>query len=221
MKKLATVAGILLAATLPFSGNAAKAGSCLLTNIASCVLTEGDKTISNISIGGGGFTPTGTQDLMFSIASGSWVVQTVFGPNQGTTADSTEADPILLNYTITINDPTKYFNKWTIQGDDNTLTGGNTVQTVTVTGGNPSPVSLTSNNASPPIPADSMFMTNTQSINVTSSFYTNGSTTFNSISQKFTQRMDSQGVPGPLPLLGAGAAFGFSRRLRNRIKQLA
>jgi|688.fasta_scaffold01612_37 hypothetical protein len=26
-------------------------------------------------------------------------------------------------------------------------------------------------------------------------------------------------VPGPLPLLGAGAAFGFSRRLRRRIKQ--
>jgi len=25
-------------------------------------------------------------------------------------------------------------------------------------------------------------------------------------------------VPGPLPLLGAGAAFGFSRRIRSRIK---
>ena len=28
-------------------------------------------------------------------------------------------------------------------------------------------------------------------------------------------------VPGPLPLLGAGAAFGFSRRLRSRVKQVA
>jgi hypothetical protein len=28
-------------------------------------------------------------------------------------------------------------------------------------------------------------------------------------------------VPGPLPLLGAGAAFGFSRRLRSRIKIVA
>ena len=26
-------------------------------------------------------------------------------------------------------------------------------------------------------------------------------------------------VPGPLPLLGAGAAFGFSRRLRSRIRR--
>jgi hypothetical protein len=28
-------------------------------------------------------------------------------------------------------------------------------------------------------------------------------------------------VPGPLPILGAGAAFGFSRRLRHRIKLAA
>ena len=26
-------------------------------------------------------------------------------------------------------------------------------------------------------------------------------------------------VPGPLPLLGAGAAFGWSRRLRQRVRQ--
>jgi hypothetical protein len=25
-------------------------------------------------------------------------------------------------------------------------------------------------------------------------------------------------TPGPLPVLGAGAAFGFSRKLRSRIK---
>jgi len=32
----------------------------------------------------------------------------------------------------------------------------------------------------------------------------------------YTQSRD--GVPGPLPLLGAGAAFGFSRRIRSQIK---
>jgi hypothetical protein len=26
-------------------------------------------------------------------------------------------------------------------------------------------------------------------------------------------------VPGPLPVLGPGAAFGFSRRLRRRVRQ--
>ncbi|MEB3255955.1 MAG: hypothetical protein VKJ05_06165, partial [Synechococcaceae cyanobacterium] len=29
----------------------------------------------------------------------------------------------------------------------------------------------------------------------------------------------TQDVPGPLPVLGAGAAFGFSRRLRRRVRQ--
>jgi hypothetical protein len=29
----------------------------------------------------------------------------------------------------------------------------------------------------------------------------------------------TQAVPGPLPLLGAGTAFGFSRRLRRRVRQ--
>jgi len=29
---------------------------------------------------------------------------------------------------------------------------------------------------------------------------------------------DFRNVPGPLPILGAGAAFGFSRKLRGRIK---
>jgi hypothetical protein len=40
------------------------------------------------------------------------------------------------------------------------------------------------------------------------------------LSDSLTQKLDEPGteVPGPLPILGAGAAFGFSRRLRKRIK---
>ena len=34
----------------------------------------------------------------------------------------------------------------------------------------------------------------------------------------FTAGIASDPVPGPLPLMGAGVAFGFSRRLRRRIK---
>lgn len=36
------------------------------------------------------------------------------------------------------------------------------------------------------------------------------------VTQKFD---DGESVPGPLPILGAAAAFGFSRKLRSRIKQ--
>ncbi|MEY4807808.1 MAG: hypothetical protein RLZZ206_2197 [Cyanobacteriota bacterium] len=46
---------------------------------------------------------------------------------------------------------------------------------------------------------------------------TNGS--INSFQNSFTQLegRPPEEVPGPLPLLGAGAAFGFSRRLRTRV----
>ena len=41
---------------------------------------------------------------------------------------------------------------------------------------------------------------------------------------QFSNRLNQEApseVPGPLPLLGAGAAFGFSRKLRNRVKLAA
>lgn len=47
-----------------------------------------------------------------------------------------------------------------------------------------------------------------------------GTWTLNGTSETITIRVTTQNtnpVPGPLPLLGAGAAFGLSRRLRHRI----
>ena len=35
------------------------------------------------------------------------------------------------------------------------------------------------------------------------------------------QNAPGEGAPGPLPILGAGAAFGFSRKLRRRVKEAA
>ncbi|MCP9930307.1 hypothetical protein KBY82_05870 [Cyanobium sp. AMD-g] len=50
-----------------------------------------------------------------------------------------------------------------------------------------------------------------------------GPSTVNSFGIQFTQNQPSTDtqVPGPLPILGAAAAFGFSRKLRSRIKQAA
>jgi MYXO-CTERM domain-containing protein len=41
-------------------------------------------------------------------------------------------------------------------------------------------------------------------------------TILDAIQNNYTQTTET---PGPLPLLGAGAAFGFSRRIRSRIKR--
>ena len=42
-----------------------------------------------------------------------------------------------------------------------------------------------------------------------------------SVTSTISSKDSTSTVPGPLPLLGAGAAFGFSRRLRNRVKLAA
>jgi hypothetical protein len=59
------------------------------------------------------------------------------------------------------------------------------------------------------------FTTKPASIAVSQQF-TAANRTLNSFTTTYTQN-----VPGPLPLLGAAAAFGFSRRLRSRIKTSA
>lgn len=48
--------------------------------------------------------------------------------------------------------------------------------------------------------------------------YNGGDFDFNDAAFRATSGVATQTVPGPLPLLGVGAAFGFSRRLRKRIK---
>ena len=42
---------------------------------------------------------------------------------------------------------------------------------------------------------------------------------FTSGTEQIILRNNPPQVPGPLPLLGAAAAFGYSRKLRNRIQK--
>jgi hypothetical protein len=59
-------------------------------------------------------------------------------------------------------------------------------------------------------------------IYVEDEYTTTGNGLINGISNSFfTEEFPTDRVPGPLPLLGAGAAFGFSRKLRNRMKLAA
>ena len=55
-------------------------------------------------------------------------------------------------------------------------------------------------------------------INASFVYFANSSNINGPLAQFTTTAATSSSVPGPLPLLGAGAAFGFSRTLRKRIK---
>jgi hypothetical protein len=59
--------------------------------------------------------------------------------------------------------------------------------------------------------------------NQTTTAFTGNINVTDGVVDTFTNRLaqitpQSNSVPGPLPILGAGAAFGFSRKLRSRIK---
>jgi hypothetical protein len=210
--KVFTKAGAVAVALVGASGMALSAGQAqalALNDLSGKTITAGDKTISDISLTG--FTPTSDQTIDFSIASGAWVVSTNFAPDQILTSNLSGAN---LSYKITINDPTKIFSKIQIQGDDTTINGGSSDQKVTLTGVTGT---LDSNNGTSVGPQS--FSSNVNTINVSSIFSTSGNASFNNISQKFTQKdvPTTSAVPGPLPLVGLGAAFGVSRRLRRRI----
>jgi hypothetical protein len=58
--------------------------------------------------------------------------------------------------------------------------------------------------------------TNTLAFNAGFTFDSTGTV---SVTQTpITEFVDPASVPGPLPLFGVGAAFAYSRKLRNRIK---
>jgi hypothetical protein len=119
-----------------------------------------------------------------------------------------------LDYKIIITDPTQFFNTATLStplsaaGDyavnkkfytDASFTSEITAWALS----NPAPA----NPDATSIGGQEIFVRDSWSIPIGSSAI------IDSIQNNYTQH-----VPGPLPLLGAGAAFGFSRRIRSRIK---
>jgi hypothetical protein len=71
-----------------------------------------------------------------------------------------------------------------------------------------------------PAPVDYLFAPGVTSLNVEDIFLATGNSAVSTTNNFFSQRPGRVpgDVPGPLPILGAGMAFGFSRRLRSRVK---
>jgi len=124
-----------------------------------------------------------------------------------------------LRYRIAITDPSKVFDqvKLANQGD---ITNGKYTITKTFWNTDYSVQVITDTLTNPVTPDGiSLASLNLQTLYVQDEWNVqpgaNGS--INSLQNSFGQT-DIPPVPGPLPLVGIGAAFGFSRRIRSRIK---
>lgn len=146
-----------------------------------------------------------------------WHLTLDFNPNRG--GDTNISDTGYLMYKITITDPTQYFDQVKL-GNTSSITNGNYTLTKNLysDAGFTIPVIPVNSLFNPPTPSgtsvagqqlQTLYVRDDYNVLVTS----NG--VIDNLQNSFGQTTP---VPGPLPLLGIGAAFGMSRKLRKRIK---
>lgn len=137
---------------------------------------------------------------------GNWTVNQDFDP------DTTVLTPLDFAYSLSIDPVLGAGKSFATVKLDSTCNNDPFCEVDKYINGSSTPT-LTSTNGANVGPA-SLFGT---TISVKNTFFTTGTNaTLDAIVNNYTQ---TDNVPGPLPLLGAGAAFGFSRRLRSRIKR--
>ena len=231
VKQLKTAAALLFAAgTLSFvgtapahaiqicTGNGTSTASFSLTFLGSnpnLTCTVGDLTYSNFSITGFTASDSAQNDVSMSESGVGGLQHTIGMSNTSgwTSATST------FNYTVARASGTNVFDQWAAVGSS-VIIGSGFVSTVTATNSSPSPNPNGAINAFSTFGSPSTFNSNTISSAFTNTF-TVRSNAFTSFSNAMTQQASTptpSSVPGPLPILGLAAAFGFSRKLRKRIK---
>jgi hypothetical protein len=216
-----TGAALLLSATALINAGESKAAtSCLLSNLSTCTLTLGDKKFTNFSLNSS-FTPSATDKVTVTkTLSGIWRIKAEF---DGDTFPITS--PGKLSFKASITSPTNVFFNTGLFNTTDTTFGGTSQAKATYS----SFVPVSSGIAMNPLmslngaAANTAFGPRPSSVAVALEWYTTGNATLSDITSTFTQTASpvTNKVPAPLPLLGAGAAFGFSRSLRRRIKTSA
>jgi len=198
-----TGAALLLSAAAFVNAGEVKADvTCTLSQLASCTAVLGDKTFSGFNIAN--FTGTGTVNI--SEYFGVWTVSTTFAPIPTGTVNGT------LSYNVAISGTPWKFDTATVQTNAAGIgVAGNPQVASTITG-----ITTPFIVSAPDGPVTRNFAPNLTNISVSQNFTASAPRRINGFTTDFTQK-----VPAPLPLLGAGAAFGFSRRLRSRIKTSA
>ncbi|WP_143594050.1 hypothetical protein [Synechococcus sp. BO 8801] len=197
-------AAVVAAAVTGLSAGSAEAVQTTTCGLAGN-LTFGDKTVSNIVCTGVG----ADTEIRFNNFDLAYDFGSVIDP-------PTQAGKI--SYTISITDPAFEFAAVGLDsGCIFPALGGCTVtKNLSWSGGSTSLVSSNGN----PAPVDYLFAAGVTSLNVEDIFLATGNSAVSTANNFFSQRPGGgpEPVPGPLPILGAGMAFGLSRRLRSRIK---
>ena len=205
-RSLTGAALLLSTAALINAGESKAAGDfeCFLSQLSTCSGLVGDKNFTGFSLTG--FTARAGDKITVTEYEGVWSVQTLFSPSTTGTVNGT------LKYNVAITGTPFTFNTASVNVNGaNGPIAGNPQVTSTITGITPA---FTADAVSaPPVKT---FANNTKTIAVSQNFTASAGRRLSAFTTDFTQN-----VPAPLPLLGAGAAFGFSRRLRSRIKNSA
>lgn len=191
-------------------GSAEAAGSTTCGTASGVTLTDNDKTISGITC--------------TNLAPSTSISFSSFGVDYAFSSSFFQTQSASIAYTISIN---PLFNQvFSTVGLDSGCNRFNTPpNTCTVIKSvkdqfDVALFSLTSTNGSNVTPE--VFASDYKILKIVDNITASGTATVSTVNNSFTQRgsrapVDS--VPGPLPLLGGVAAFGFSRRMRARIRQ--
>jgi len=211
---------LLIAGTVGFAGaNPAQAALC------STITTISDLGAGNSCTTAGGwifklnsFSGFGAADSLSFTGGGTPTSFLTYGILQQAGAWTSAGNPYQFNYTITA-PPTRLLASYTssLTSSVSGLPGGDAGSwDVSGTPGAAmatfsTPMGMNGNKSyATNLTADTF----TATMNVTSG-------QIQSVTSTINTKNPPSAVPGPLPLLGAGAAFGFSRRLRNRVKLAA
>lgn len=229
-RKLSSPPRFLLAASLVatlglgLQAGESKAGTCAVVNIRDNTCSDGWNIVGDKRIDNFVFDPvTGSNDsvdiqALDPLTPGGpnfFQIQYNLFPISGGAGVATSGS---FGYKINVLDLTKF-----LTFAQSNVTGGNlfggTFTTTASSSKLVAPETLTADSSTNPstILAFDPFV---QDATFTQTWGTTGNGTINSFGLQFAEVIPppNTGVPGPLPILGAGAALGFSRKMRRRIR---
>jgi hypothetical protein len=217
-KKFSTL--LLIAPILAAGSAQAATGSCTLTNLAACNITLDNVQYSNFSFTG--FTPAPGDGDVFNLSgfsNGAGSVSLSFSPDR--IADITPNPPTpaaSFSYTATLLSGLT-FNQAQANLTGSTLGGGSFSTTLSAAQLPTSPTSIGGPGALQNFNPGFTSQTFTQTFRYD---FAASPDTLSQVGGSFNANPPAPAtVPGPVPLLGATAAFAFSRKLRSRIRLAA